>query len=310
MTTASVIIPSYRGAERLPRLLTALAAQTTTDWEAIVVIDGDVDGSEEVVARYSHLPIRSVVFPENRGRVAALNAGHEAASGEVLIRCDDDLEPAPDYVQKHIDSHAEQEQGTIGIYLNVLPDTRYTAVYGAQADQLFRDAAYSADQDSTWQFWAGNASLTRDIWESIGPYDVRYRAYGWEDVDYGFRLHQAGIPVVIDRGLATRHHAAATSAKSRVQRSFHSGQARQLFDKIHNQYHSPPTEPSGMSLWNKAVRTSAQFMDYQRATRAAKVVDAVIGFVPTPVARKLIALCVEASALAGYESTAEPETDI
>lgn len=310
MTTASVIIPSYRGAERLPRLLTALAAQTNTDWEAIVVIDGDVDGSEEIVARYSHLPIRSVVFPENRGRVAALNAGHEAASGEVLIRCDDDLEPAPDYVQKHIDSHAGQEQGTIGIYLNVLPDTRYTTVYGAQADQLFRDAAYSADQDSTWRFWAGNASVTRDVWEAIGPYDVRYRAYGWEDVDYGYRLHQAGIPVVIDRDLATRHHAAATSAKSRVQRSFHSGQARQLFDEAHGLDHSPSAEPSQMSLWNRAVRTCAQLMDYQRAVRVAQVLDALIGVTPTPVARKLVALCVEASALAGYDSTSDPETDI
>ena len=79
MTLASIIIPSRGGAKRLPRLLSALAAQDDRDWEAIVVIDGDVDGSRQVVERYRHLPVRSTVFPENRGRVAALNAGFAAA---------------------------------------------------------------------------------------------------------------------------------------------------------------------------------------------------------------------------------------
>ena len=30
---------------------------------------------------------------------------------------------------------------------------------------------------------AGNVSVTRDTWEEVGPYDIDFRAYGWEDVD-------------------------------------------------------------------------------------------------------------------------------
>ena len=83
---ASVIVPSRGGAERLPRLLDALSRQTYESWEAVIVLDGDIDGSASVVERYSHLPVQVLVFPENRGRVAALNAGFAAADGDVLYR--------------------------------------------------------------------------------------------------------------------------------------------------------------------------------------------------------------------------------
>lgn len=310
MPTASVIIPSRGGAGRLPRLLTALAAQTTDDWEAIVVLDGDIDDSASVVARYAHLPIRPIVFPENRGRVAALNAGHEAATGDILIRCDDDLEPAPDYVAKHVASHRDQVQGTIGIYLNVLPPTRYAQVYGWDADQRFRAAAYAAAPDDTWRFWAGNVSVTRATWDRIGPYDTRYRAYGWEDVDYGYRLHEAGIPVVIDHGLATPHHAASTRTPDRVKRAFLSGQARRTFEDAHGPRSSRSAPQPDASVWNTIVGGAASRLDYRRATRAAQAVDAVIHALPEPIARKAVALLVESSATAGLYCPAHPSTDV
>ena len=43
---ASVIVPSRGGAQRLPRLIGALAAQEDAPpFEVHVVVDGDVDGS-------------------------------------------------------------------------------------------------------------------------------------------------------------------------------------------------------------------------------------------------------------------------
>ncbi|MSS44854.1 glycosyltransferase family 2 protein [Cutibacterium sp. WCA-380-WT-3A] len=309
MTTASIIIPSYRGATRLPRLLSALAAQTTDDWEAIVVVDGDVDGSEHVISKYSHLPIRTVVFPENRGRVAALNAGHEAARGDVLIRCDDDLEPAPDFVANHVASHSSRRQGTIGLCVNVLPRTRYSAVYGDHFGKLARNHAYRANPDGTWRYWAANVSVTRDIWQQIGTYDPHYRAYGWEDVDYGWRLHKAGIPVVIDPSLETKHHAAAVTAAIRAARAFRSGQARRIFDSLHGTNAAGPAAPEAVGLWNNAVLKTSLVLDYRRTIAMARAVDAIIHITPTPIARKLIALVVEAAVVAGHRSPENPERD-
>ncbi len=298
MTGASIVIPSRGGAERLPRLLDALGRQTFGDWEAIVVIDGDVDGSADVVARYSHLPVRAIVFPENRGRVSALNAGLDDARGDVLIRCDDDLEPAPDYVESHVRHHASAEVGVVGLCINQLPDNRYARVYGNHADALHRRGAYAAAPDQRWRYWAGNCSIGRAVWNRVGPYDTRYRAYGWEDVDYGYRLHQHGIPIILDAALETPHYAAAVTTLTRSRRAFLSGQARRLFDQIHGADTSGPLTLAA-SPWNKLVGFTAGRLNHQRVERLARAVDLGIYVVPIIAARKLIALCVESSSIAG-----------
>ena len=73
---ASVIVPSRGGAERLPVLVGALAAQQDAPpFEVHVVLDGDVDGSaavlERLAAKHPHLPLTWTVFEENRGRAVS-----------------------------------------------------------------------------------------------------------------------------------------------------------------------------------------------------------------------------------------------
>ena len=102
----SIIIPSYRGEAKLPTLLNALSQQSDTDFEAVVVIDGLLDNSLEIIDSFaSKVPVRAVVLEQNQGRVAALNAGFSAAKGQVLVRCDDDLEPGADFVSGHWARH-------------------------------------------------------------------------------------------------------------------------------------------------------------------------------------------------------------
>jgi glycosyltransferase involved in cell wall biosynthesis len=105
MIVTSVVIPSYQGAERLENLLGCLALQETDfEWEAVVVLDGSTDDSLGTIARWSSsVPVRVIDLGTNRGRSAALNAGFDAAMGRVLVRCDDDLAPDPNYVRRHTD---------------------------------------------------------------------------------------------------------------------------------------------------------------------------------------------------------------
>ena len=193
----SVIIPSRGGADRLPRLLGMLAAQDSAV-EVVVVLDGDIDGSSQAVDGWrDRLDLTVIEFGENRGRAAALNAGFEAARGDVLIRCDDDLAPLSDFASRHAAHHSDSPIGVVGLVRNQFPDTAYARAYGRHWDRLQRDHAYASAPDSTWQHWAANCSVSRETWERIGPYDEAYRGYGWEDIDWGYRLHQAGVPVII-----------------------------------------------------------------------------------------------------------------
>lgn len=304
----SVVIPSRAGAARLPVLLRALEEQSNPSWEAVVVLDGDIDGSEQVVAAYRHLPVRTIVFPENRGRVSALNAGFEAAQGRILARCDDDLEPGPRYIARLIERHRGAPVGVIGIYLNTFPESPYARVYGRPTDVRFRADAYATAPATTWRYWAGNVSVTRATYDLVGPYDPDYRAYGWEDVDWGFRLHEAGVPIVLAPELATPHHAAAQSVQSRTKRAFHSGAARRTFEAKHGTWQLPPAAPTARTPWNALVRSVGRW-DKARLTAVAEQLNNQLGRLPEPLARKLVALAVEGAAVSGYAHAEQARAD-
>lgn len=296
---ASIIIPSYRGVARLPVLLDSLAGQSpeTPAFEVIVVVDGIDDGSVALVENETRIDARTVVFPENRGRVAALNAGFSAAKGDVLIRCDDDLAPGTDFVVAHVNAQRAHAGGVMGLYLNEYTATPYAEVYGTDADERFRRDAYATADDMTWRYWAGNCSITRDLWEAVGPYDPDYRLYGWEDVDYGYRLHAAGHQVRLEPGLETRHRAAAVTTSLRAQRAAHSGAARRLFEVKHPGADLPSAVPA-WSFWNSLVRGLARVP--VSSAKVGRMVDTALPVIPGGVGRKLVALTVESAALAGY----------
>lgn len=297
--SATVVVPTRGGAARLPVLLGALETQDTDDFEIIVVADGDIDGTAEIVESWSaRLNVRSIVFPENCGRSAALNAGFEEAGGAVLIRADDDLEPATGFVSGHLAQHDGVEAGAIGLYLNRLPETPYAKAYGRAADSRFRVEALATDPSMQWRYWAGNVSVLREVHERIGGYDERYRRYGWEDVDYGYRLHRAGVEVRIVPVLSTPHHVAATTTAIRALRALHSGAARETFISIHGK-EAIPAPQVGAGIWNLLVRAGSAIASEHTLRTYGVAVDAVAGVLPPAIAEKLVALGVESAGLAG-----------
>lgn len=298
----SLVIPSRGGAERLPDLLKALRQQTVSDWEAIVVLDGDVDDSLSTLEEHSvDLPVSWIVFEENRGRSSALNAGFGAAVGDVLVRCDDDLVPAPTYVADHARAHRGRTVGVVGLYRNVYPDTTYARVYGRDWDEQFRRDAYAGPSGQAWRYWAGNASVTRDVWQQVGPYDTAFRSYGWEDVDWGYRAHRLGVPITLEPALETEHRIAATTTASRAQRAYYAGAARNRFETKHAI--DPPSHQAA-SPWNVVVQLLASQLDEARVATMGRAVDRIAVRCPRPLAKKAVALAVEAASLAGHDAGA------
>ncbi len=300
----SVVIPSRAGAQRLPRLLALLQQQTYPDWEAVVVLDGDVDDSARVVEAWAdRIPLRSVVFPENRGRAAALNAGHQAARGEILVRCDDDLAPGPDYLARHAGTHAAAAAteaghvGVIGMCRNVYPPTAYARAYGEPAYARLRDAAHKAPPPDRWRFWGGNVSVDRWTWERVGPYDEDYRGYGWEDVDWGYRLWCIGIPLEVVPGLETDHLVAATTTATRAARAFDSGLARQRFESKHGA--AAMGQDATRGAWNRLVDLWSRACTSRTVPTFGTWADRVLPVLPAGLAEKAVALQVEAAAKAG-----------
>lgn len=301
---AAVIIPSRGGAHLLHYPLEALRAQTEKDFQVIVVLDGDIDNSEAVLKKYAAeggLNLSTIIFPENRGRVAALNAGHRAANAKVLIRCDDDLQPDEHYVANHLKYHTadDGEQGVIGIYLNQFPTTPYSKVYGEYRDRLFREAAYAADESTRWNYWAGNVSMSKKLFDDIGGYDPAYRLYGWEDVDMGYEIYRRGATIHIAPELATKHYVAATTTSVRALRALHSGAARSIFVRKHGEQAHTAPNPGG--VWGVAVKTLALFTTERTIKTVGDASDRILLKLPVKLAEKIVALQVEAASYAGVK---------
>ncbi|MDP5227715.1 MULTISPECIES: glycosyltransferase family A protein [Arthrobacter] len=296
---ATVVVPSRGGRDRLPRLLESLARQDRADFEVIVVLDGDIDDSQTFVETWrSTLNVRSVVFPENRGRAAALNAGADAARAEVLIRADDDLEVGPDFVAGHVLLHESRSCGVIGLSTNVYPDNAYARAYGVRADKRFIAGALDVDASHAWRYWAGNVSVTREDHRRIGGYDLRFRKYGWEDVDFGYRLAQSGVPILIAPELMARHHGASLSTAARAVRALHSGAARESFTQIHGEEALGSVQrPSG--VWGGLTWLTSRAVNERLLRAYGAAADAVSPYLPRRVGEKLVALAVESAGLAG-----------
>ena len=98
MPLISVIIPVFNEAKSLPILLERVrVALDAIDHEVIMVNDGSRDDSFEVIrqACQADTRLRAIDFRRNFGQTAAINAGIQHASGEVLVLIDSDLENDP-----------------------------------------------------------------------------------------------------------------------------------------------------------------------------------------------------------------------
>ncbi|KHL05017.1 glycosyltransferase family 2 protein [Sinomonas humi] len=307
---ASVVIPTRGGAARLPVLLATLAAQETDDFEVVPVVDGDIDGSEEVLRSWAdRLNLKPVIFPENRGRAAALNAGAAAAAGRIIIRCDDDLEPRSDFIAGHVARHSTQRCGVVGLTTNALPDTAYARAYGRKANARAIAGALALPAKRTWRLWSANVSVPAAVHSRLGGYDGRYRRYGWEDVDFGYRLHRAGFPIVVAPELIAVHHGASTTTAVRAVRALHSGAARETFLALHGQAAlrefdgARSARKPGLwdrsGLWDRVVTTSSTFTTERTLRAYGAAADSAASWLPAALAEKLIALAVESAGIAG-----------
>ncbi|HEY8402871.1 MAG TPA: glycosyltransferase family 2 protein [Cytophagaceae bacterium] len=99
----SVVVPLLNEEESLPELaewIERVMAANNFTYEVIFVDDGSKDNSWEVIKKLSsaNKHIRGIRFNRNYGKSAALNTGFQAATGEVVITMDADLQDSPDEI--------------------------------------------------------------------------------------------------------------------------------------------------------------------------------------------------------------------
>lgn len=87
----SVILPVYNGANMVSKAIESVLKQTV-DFELLVIDDGSIDRSTEVVESYSYVDsrVKLIVLPDNQGVAAARNKGIECSQGKYIAFVDAD----------------------------------------------------------------------------------------------------------------------------------------------------------------------------------------------------------------------------
>ncbi|MGP3953659.1 glycosyltransferase [Streptomyces sp. 7N604] len=89
----SVLVVSWNTLAETRRCLDALASAGGVDYEVIVVDNGSVDGSAEMLAARADVAL--VRNPDNRGFAAAVNQAYAHASGELILLLNSDVRLRP-----------------------------------------------------------------------------------------------------------------------------------------------------------------------------------------------------------------------
>ena len=194
---ASVVVPTVGHRDLVARLLDALVHQTvpTERFEVVVVVDGESEGTQELVESFAGSLRLTCLTQPHAGRASACNAGARQASGSLVVLLDDDMQPVPGWLGAHLEAHDGALRRCVMGAVPVLLDERSRPLevwMGRRFDDHNTKLARPDHVFVLRDFYTGNTSIRRDVLLEVGGFDEDFRVYGHEDLELLVRLRRLG----------------------------------------------------------------------------------------------------------------------
>ncbi len=189
----SIILPTYNGTNRIREAIRSVISQTYKNWELLVIDDGSVDGTEEVVSNLveSDKRIKYIKNENNLGIQKSLNKGIREAKGEYIARIDDDdtwcdankLKEQVEFLEKNSD--------------HVLVGTGFIAT-NEKGEEVFRSINPQSDKDirrrilNKSSFLHSSVIFRKDSAVKYGGYSELEDTKHIEDYDLWLKLGTIG----------------------------------------------------------------------------------------------------------------------
>jgi len=220
----SVIIPNWNGAHHLPTCLDSLRRQTYPHFEVIVVDNNSDDDSLALMER-EYTEVRVMPLQENRGYAGGVNAGINAAQGEIIAVLNNDTEADPRWLAELCAGLERRPEAGAATSKMLLFDRRQ--VINSAGDFYTMDGL--PGNRGVWQLDEGQFDREEMIFSAHGAasafrrsmlldlasqggsqvFDEDFFAY-CEDVDLGWRAQLAGYQCLYVPTAIVYHRLSAT----------------------------------------------------------------------------------------------------
>ena len=220
----SVIIPTFNRADILAKTLDAYARQSRICdiLEIIVLDDGSVDHTQSVIRDCcQRLPIPLRYFHQNNGGLAAArNHAIREANADLLLFGDDDIIPGPDMVAEHVawhDMYPEPAVGVLGLVewarqVRATPFMKWSGMHGPQ----FNFGAFTPGRAVDFRYgYFCNTSIKSRFLRKTGYFSEAFREYGWEDIEFSYRLCENGYKLLYNPSAVGYHYKRETFEETR-----------------------------------------------------------------------------------------------
>jgi len=215
MPSLSIIIPTYQRPDILRECLLRIEAQTIRDQlEVIVVSDGEDARTRSLFADISFpFPLNFSSVPKSQQGVAR-NRGVERAQAPYVLFIGDDMFLERDACEKHLQSHREGEPRAVLGHVawdpavGITPAMQWLDRTGWQFGYKFLSPYAHKEIPSEIQHrftYTSQISLPLEIARRF-PFREDAVLYGWEDIEWGMRLKDAGIPLFYEPDAKALHH--------------------------------------------------------------------------------------------------------
>lgn len=205
-----VIVPTHNRRELLLGLLRALKAQSLPPgaFDVAVVCDGCDDGTAEAALEAAGPggPAEglwlTVVEQTRSGAASARNRGLAATMAPLLVFLDDDMIPDPGCLAAHAAAHGAHPGALVLGHMPVSPlSPRSFLTEGLDGWAARRhDRLKAPGAVPRWtDVLTGHLSIGRPAFGRVGGFDPSFTAggtFGGEDVEFGWRAVEAGVPLV------------------------------------------------------------------------------------------------------------------
>ena len=199
--SVSVIIPVHKITEAFNLCIESVVKSLRVNDEIIVVGDGlSIDSFKFLLNKPG---IKILAAKNISGPAVARNFGANSAKGDILFFIDSDVTVKPDTIEKIVSVFQSKKEisAIIGSYDDEPADKSFISQY----KNLMHHYVHQTSNENASTFWGACGAIRKNVSISLGGYNQDYVQPSIEDIEFGYRLINAGHKISLCKEIQVKH---------------------------------------------------------------------------------------------------------